>query len=197
MAYQYTQQLIDQAMTYEQYRAHIGTVLATAPVDAAAARLRYYTAANAALMDEYDESYEVLPVLSEALASASPATWLLITEGWCGDAAFNIPLMYVAEKAMPAAIKLRVVLRDSNLPLIDANLTDGGRSIPKLVVLNEALEPVGHWGPRPEPLQELMMAWKNEGLELKQLIPKVHGWYDADRTRSLQHELTRMIKHYS
>jgi hypothetical protein len=83
------------------------------------------------------------------------------------------------------------------MELMDANLTDGGRSIPKLIVLNEELEPVARWGPRPEPLQQLMKAWKNEGLELKQLIPKVHGWYDADRTRSLQHELTRMIKYYS
>jgi len=197
MAYLYTPELIDQALTYEQYRAHIRTVLATDPIDDAAERMRHYTAKNAALMDEYDDSYAVLPGLSEALALAPPATWLVISEGWCGDAAFNVPLLYLAEAAAPTAIKLRLVLRDSSMDLMDANLTDGGRSIPKLIVLNEALEPVAHWGPRPEPLQQLMKAWKNEGLELKQLIPKVHGWYDADRTRSLQHELTRMIKRYS
>jgi hypothetical protein len=197
MAFQYTQQLIEEALTYQQYRDHVASVLAAEPADAAGARLRYYTTKNAALMDEYDKSYSVLPELQQALASAPRTTWLVISEGWCGDAAFNVPLLNLAEKASPATLDLRLVLRDSNMELMDANLTDGGRSIPKLVVLNEALEPVGHWGPRPEPLQVLMKAWKDEGLELKELIPKVHEWYDADKTETLQQELIEMIERYT
>lgn len=79
---------------------------------------------------------------------------------------------------MPGKIMFRLVLRDSNLELMDAILTDGGRSIPKLIVLNNDLEPLDFLGPRPAGLQQLMMQWKNDVLELKELIPKVHGWYN-------------------
>jgi hypothetical protein len=197
MVYTYTPGLIDSALTYQQYRDGIRAELDAQPANAGAERLRPYLASNAALMDEYDESYRVLPELLEALALAPPTTWLVISEGWCGDAAYNVPLMHVAEKSASNRVKLRIILRDSNLELMDANLTDGGRSIPKLIVLSSGLQPVGYWGPRPAELQLLMKDWKSEGLELKQLIPKVHGWYNDDKTQSLQQELTQMVKSYS
>jgi hypothetical protein len=197
MAYIYAPQLIDDALTYQQYRDGIRAELAIDPVNASAERLRPYLNANAALMDEYDENYTLLPHLQEALASAPPTIWLVISEGWCGDAAYNVPLLHIAEKSNAGRIKLRIVLRDSNPELMDANLTDGGKSIPKLIVLNNDLQPIGYWGPRPAGLQVLMKDWKSEGLEIKQLIPKVHEWYDADKTQSLQQELVQMIKSYS
>jgi len=94
-------------------------------------------------------------------------------------------------------VTLRLVLRDSNLALMDAHLTDGGRSIPKLVILNDQLQEAGTWGPRPVPLQALMHEWKEQGLGLKDLIPKVHGWYDADGTQTLQQELIKLISGYT
>ena len=197
MAYQYTNELIDNALTYQEHRGQITETLASPPVDAAAERMRPHLAANALLMDKYDRDYRVSLELRAALSAAPATIWLVITEGWCGDAAFNVPLMHIAAEAVPEKIKLRLILRDSNPELMDANLTDGGRSIPKLIVLSEDLEPLGYWGPRPAGLQSLMKQWKNEGLELKELIPKVHNWYDRDKTRSLQHELTRLVKHYS
>lgn len=196
MAYQYAHELIESALTYSEYRRQISDMLALPPAGSAAARMRPYLSTNAQLMDEYDRDYRVWPELIAAVSEAPATTWLVITEGWCGDAAFNVPLLHVLQKAVPEKVKLRLVLRDSNPELMDANLTDGGRSIPKLIVLNEELNPVGYWGPRPAGLQALMKQWKDEGLELKELIPKVHSWYNADKTRSLQQELTRMIKQY-
>jgi hypothetical protein len=160
-------------------------------------RMRPHRSSNSLLMDKYDRDYRVFPELKDA-PSAAPATiWLVITEGWCGDTAFNVPLLNAAEKEMTEKTKLRLVLCDSNTELMDANLTDGGRSIPKLIILDNQLKPLTYWGPRPTGLQSLMKQWKNDGLELKDLIPKVHGWYDIDKTRSLQQELTRLVKRYS
>ena len=194
MAYHYTTELINSALTYPEYRRQIRETLVTAPSDAAVEKMRPHLASNARLMDDYDESYRVLPELLAAVEQGPSTTWLVITEGWCGDAAFNVPLFHVLAELAPDKVKLRLVLRDSNLELMDAHLTDGGRSIPKLIVLSESLQPLGFWGPRPAGLQLLMKQWKDDGLELKQLIPKVHGWYDADKTRSLQQELTRLLK---
>ena len=197
MAYQYTKELIDHALSYADYRNQIKETLALPPADAAAERMRPHLASNSVLMDQYDLDYRAGAELLHALSAAPAVTWLVISEGWCGDAAFNLPLLNIAAEAVPEKIKLRLILRDSNPELMDANLTDGGRSIPKLIVLSEDLEPLGYWGPRPAGLQSLMKQWKNEGLELKELIPKVHHWYDRDKTRSLQQELTRLVTRYS
>ena len=88
-------------------------------------------------------------------------------------------------------------MRDSNLELIDANLTDGGRSIPKLVILSHEMEKLGEWGPRPAGLKALMKTWKEENLSLKEIIPKVHEWYNADNTKSLQQELKSVVEAYT
>ena len=197
MAYLYTPELIDSALTYAAYRKHISDTLAVPPADTLAEKMQPHLVKNLVLMDEYDRDYRVSADLTNALSAAPAMVWLVITEGWCGDAAFNVPLMNLIEKALPEKVKLRLVLRDANPELMDANLTDGGRSIPKLILLNEELKPVGHWGPRPAGLQSLMKEWRNEGLELKALIPKVHNWYDKDKTRSLQQELLRLVKLYS
>jgi len=197
MAYHYTSELIDNALTYPEYRKSINETLASSPADATAEKMRPHLINNALLMDHYDQSYRISPELLETVNAAPPVTWLVITEGWCGDAAFNVPLFHVLEKLAPERVKLRLVLRDTNLELMDANLTDGGRSIPKLIVLNHDLQPIGSWGPRPAGLGQLMKQWKNDGLELRQLIPKVHQWYNADKNRTLQQELTRMVKRYT
>ncbi|HEY0049783.1 MAG TPA: thioredoxin family protein, partial [Pyrinomonadaceae bacterium] len=74
--------------------------------------------------------------------------WLIITEGWCGDAAQNIPVIEKIAAQTPN-VETRYVLRDENLELIDAHLTNDARSIPKLVALDAAtFKVLGTWGPR-------------------------------------------------
>ena len=49
-------------------------------------------------------------------------------------------------------IQLRMLLRDEHPALIDQFLTNGTRSIQKLIVVNpKTLEVIASWGPRPEP----------------------------------------------
>jgi hypothetical protein len=197
MSFTYTPQLIDNAYTYTAYRHAIDEMLSQPPINAAAEKVRPYIIKNVELMAEYDKTYEVFDSVKETLAKAPATTWLVLTEGWCGDAAFNVPMLHVIEKVMPDKVKLRLLFRDSNLDVMDANLTDGGRSIPKMVVLSEDLQVLGHWGPRPAELQTLLKAWKGEGLTLHDIIPNVHAWYNANKTYSLQTELKSLIESYS
>ncbi|PIQ22251.1 MAG: thioredoxin family protein [Cytophagales bacterium CG18_big_fil_WC_8_21_14_2_50_42_9] len=197
MAFTYNQDFINNAFTYNTYRQHLDQELAQPAQDENAEKMRPHTQKNVALMDKFDQAYQVSDRLKATLQAAPPTIWLVLTEGWCGDAAFNVPMLAALEKAIPEKIKLRFLLRDRNLELMDAHLTDGGRSIPKLIILSEDLKELGSWGPRPAPLQTLMKNWKTEGLTLKELIPKVHAWYDADATQSVQAELTRLVQSYS
>jgi len=197
MAFTYNQDLINNSFTYNTYRQHLDQELAQPAQDENAEKMRPHTQKNVALMDKFDQAYQVSDRLKATLQAAPLTIWLVLTEGWCGDAAFNVPMLAAIEKAVPEKIKLRFLLRDRNLDLMDAHLTDGGRSIPKLIILSEDLKELGSWGPRPASLQTLMKNWKAEGLTLKELIPKVHAWYDADATQSVQAELTKLVQSYS
>lgn len=197
MSFNYTAGFLEKGYTYAAYREAINEQLAKPASDEAAEKMKHYAYKNVLLMDRYDEAYVVSDTLREVLAEAPRTTWLVITEGWCGDAAFNVPMLAALEKAVPEKVRLLLYFRDSNLDLIDANLTDGGRSIPKMVVLSEGLQVLGHWGPRPAGLQLVMKDWKASGLQLKDIILNAHDWYNADATQTLQSELIVLIKNYS
>ncbi len=123
--------------------------------------------------------------------------WLVITEGWCGDAAQNIPLL---EKiaAESANIETRYVLRDENLELIDAYLTNNARSIPKLIALDaKNLEVIGTWGPRPQIAMDYYHELKNQHLEKPEIMEKLQRWYLADKNQAIQDEFETLLKNWS
>ncbi|WP_130858602.1 thioredoxin family protein [Gracilibacillus phocaeensis] len=80
--------------------------------------------------------------------------FLTITEDWCGDAMMINPV--IRKIAEAADIESRVVLRDENADLIDRHLTNGGRAIPIVLILNSQGEVIGKWGPRAPEVQEMV-----------------------------------------
>ncbi|GAB0170926.1 thioredoxin family protein [Lysinibacillus sp. CTST325] len=81
---------------------------------------------------------------------------LTITEDWCGDAMLNNPVIRRVTEA--AGLEMRAVLRDADTDLIDRYLTNGGRAIPVYILLDDAGQVVGKWGPRASELQELVVS---------------------------------------
>ncbi len=120
--------------------------------------------------------------------------WLVVTEGWCGDAAQNVP---VIEKiaAESDKIETRYVLRDENLELMDQYLTNGARSIPKMIALDaETLKVLGTWGARPAAAQSLFTEMKANGTEKSVIFEEMQRWYNADKTFSTQNEFEKLLK---
>jgi len=119
--------------------------------------------------------------------------WLIITEGWCGDAAQNIPII---EKiaAESANIETRYILRDENLELMDIYLTNNARSIPKLIALDaETLGEIGTWGPRPQAAMDYFYEMKAQGLEKPQMMENLQRWYLQDKEKSVQTEFENLF----
>jgi hypothetical protein len=119
--------------------------------------------------------------------------WLIITEGWCGDAAQNIP---VIEKIAfeSANIETRYVLRDENLELIDAYLTNNARSIPKLICLDaETLEEIGTWGPRAQTAMDYFYEMREQKMEKPQMMENLQRWYLQDKEQSLEAEFEKLL----
>jgi hypothetical protein len=117
---------------------------------------------------------------------------LAIVEDWCGDAINTIPVIARWAERVPA-LELRLVRRDEHPELMDAYLTGASRSIPIVIVLTEAMEEVGHWGPRPAALQEWVMAQRRAGAG-KGLYPEVRRWYAKDRGESTLREILAVMR---
>jgi hypothetical protein len=90
-----------------------------------------------------------------------------------------------------------LLFRDENPDLIDQFLTNGSRSIPKLICLNARTgEELGAWGPRPAELQRMVMTYKADPQDVShdEFMGRVQLWYAKDKTASLQHELELLLK---
>ena len=112
---------------------------------------------------------------------------LVIAEDWCGDATNTVPILAKLADRVPG-LELRVVMRDENSELMNRYLTNGSRSIPIVIALNEQHQEIGHWGPRPTQLQAWVMA--NRGTTPKaQLYPEVRKWYARDRGETTLREV--------
>jgi hypothetical protein len=153
-----------------------------------------YTRLNRQRIHRLDKTTEIRPDLQQLLENLTqPWVWLVLTESWCGDAAQNIPVLAKMAELSPR-ISLHLLLRDEHPALMEAYLTAGGRSIPKLICLHADIwQELGTWGPRPAPVQALMQAGKAAGKDYHQMMDIVHGWYAKDRTQTLQTEFTTLI----
>ncbi|MBV6497665.1 MAG: thioredoxin family protein [Acidobacteria bacterium] len=119
-------------------------------------------------------------------------TWYILTEGWCGDAAQSIPVIEQLTSLNPL-IETRYLLRDQNLELMDKYLTNGSRSIPKVIsTLNVTDTVLWTWGPRPHGATELFADLKAKGTPKPEILEAVQRWYNADKGNSIAHELAEL-----
>lgn len=187
---------LDGSMSYSQYLGLIDTLLTegrTTGPDRSEAMFNYGKM-NRQRMSRLEKTIKLIPDVIEAAKNVTrPVVWLIITEGWCGDAAQNIPAI---EKiaAQSVNIETRYILRDENPDLMDQYLTRGSRSIPKLIALDaETLEVSGTWGPRPVPAQNLYAEQKAQGIERSKVKENIQRWYNADKGQTIQMEFMEFI----
>lgn len=124
---------------------------------------------------------------------SSTQTWMFVTESWCGDSAQSLPIIAKAA-ALNDKINLQIVLRDENLEIMDRYLTNGSRSIPKLVVFDSDNNELFQWGPRPALAKNLFTKLKNDGAEKAEINREIHLWYAKDRGKEIDNELTNLLR---
>jgi hypothetical protein len=121
-----------------------------------------------------------------------PQTWLVISEPWCGDSAQCVPCLGVAARLNPL-VRLRMLPRDAHPEVMDRFLTNGTRSIPLLVALDDDGGELFRWGPRPAAAQRVVDAARSEGVEKSVLQERLHLFYGRDRGKALDGELTAAL----
>ncbi len=122
-------------------------------------------------------------------------TMVLLNEPWCSDGSFGQPVINKIAEASNGNISLKILLRDKNPKVMDQFLTNGGKAIPKLVVLNEENEVLGSWGPRPAVLAEIVKELiAGSTMTLNDKIVASNRWYMKDKGQELQKELLQLVR---
>lgn len=154
-----------------------------------------YTKLNDRRMKRWDKTLKIPVNLEEKIISIdSRATWLVITESWCGDAAHVMPVINkVAE--LNKNINFKVVLRDENEALMNQFLTNGSKSIPKLIMIDDTTnEIVSTYGPRPNTVTQMVNDFKKKhGVLTADFKQDLQVWYNKDKGQSTLEDLTELL----
>lgn len=158
--------------------------------------LTLYSTLNETRMNRLDKTMKVTDENILALKSLKREyIWLVISEGWCGDAAQILPILYkMAEES--GKIDLKIVLRDENEDLMNLFLTKKAKAIPIVIVIDkETGEVLGSWGPRPKGAADFVKNYKKEfGAIDESAKTELQLWYLHDKGLSTQEELINLMQ---
>jgi hypothetical protein len=194
-----TPEVVAQSHTFSQYLDLVRQAVAQEKTTGLeqSAFLAKVTKDNLAIMERTYQS-PLNPDLVAMLQNLpQPQLWLVLTEGWCGDAAIHLPVL-AALSEQTDKVTLKTVLRTEQPQVMDAYLTNGGKSIPKLIALQaETLQPLGSWGPRPQVLQKFVLELKEQNLPLTDFIRQSLQRSEDDNGVALQAELLQMVPQWT
>jgi hypothetical protein len=125
-----TRERFQQGMTFPQYLDQMGT--------------------NKEKFVEFLNEIKIAPEDRAALdRHGKKLNVLVITEDWCGDALYNVPVLAKLVEGNPN-VEMRVFLRDKNPDLMDQYLNQGiYRSIPVFAFFDENMQEVARFIERP------------------------------------------------
>jgi len=187
---------LQKAISYQEYRDLVANLVAEGKSTGKeqSESLLNYSLLNDKRMKRLDKTIK----LSEETAAkvkrfSEEQTWLVLTESWCGDAAQTMPVINKIASEN-SNINLKVVLRDENEALMNEFLTNGGKSIPKLIALNSKNEVVNSWGPRPTFATKMVADYKEKHGSLDASFKQnLQVWYNKDKGQNTQEDLLTLI----
>lgn len=183
--------------SYESYRAKLKMLLAEnkSSGNEQSADLLHYSQLNETRMNRLDKTIKITPENELFLKSLeTPYTWLVLSEGWCGDAAQILPILNKMAE-LSEKVELKIVFRDESPELMNLFLTNGSKSIPKLIVIDSLLKVVADWGPRPADAIKLIVDYKAKfGLIDEIAKSELQMWYLHDKGISTQNEIMGLLK---
>lgn len=153
-----------------------------------------YSKLNDSRMDRLDKTIKISEETIQVLNSLTENfSFLILAEGWCGDAAQILPVLHKIAEATPK-IKLRVVCRDENDELMNSFLTNGSKAIPKVIIVNSKNEVIDTWGPRPSTATKMVKDYKELHGSLDAEFKKdLQLWYNKDKGVNIQTDIINLL----
>jgi len=188
---------LTRAISYTQFRKLVDELASIGSNSGAEKKesLIKYTQLNSRRLKRWDKTFRISEQETENIKTwERPVIWLVLTESWCGDAAPTMPVMDKIA-ALNKNIEYKVLFRDENLELMDHFLTDGTRSIPKLIMLDaDSLEVLGDWGPRPSNANQMALEYKrNYGKLSPEFKQDLQLWYNSDKGENTLTDLLDLL----
>ena len=187
---------LQKAISYTSYRKLISDLIASGkssgPIQSE--DLLNYSKLNDRRMTRLDKTIQLSHETLLALKKIDkPITWLVLTEGWCGDAAQTLPVINkIADES--DLITLKIIFRDEHEELMSHFLTNGGKSIPKLLVLNSENDVLNTWGPRPNIATKMVQDYKNTHGQLDAAFKQeLQVWYNKDKGVNIQENMVGLL----
>ena len=157
--------------------------------------LANYTMLNDRRMKRWDKTIKISEEIKDKVSNfKGNMTWLVIAESWCGDAAHVIPVLNKLSE-LSENIELKLVFRDENEALMDQFLTNGGRAIAKLIMIdNTTGEVVNTFGPRPSEATQMVNDYKTEhGGLTPEFKEDLQGWYNKNKGQNIINDVIALI----
>ena len=154
-----------------------------------------YTKLNSSRMRRWHKTFQLSEEDFKQLGKLNKSmAWLVLTESWCGDAAPSLPVMNkIVESSQ--YIDFKVAERDKSPELIELFLTNGSKSIPKLIAFDQSsFEVLFTWGPRPEALTKMVTEFKEiHGKITPEFREEIQKWYNSNKGESIKRELLALL----
>lgn len=190
---------LSNSYSYTEYRKLVTDLLAEGKSTGSeqSEDLTHYSSLNETRMNRLEKTIKITETTISKLQNVHKNyIWLVISEGWCGDAAQLLPIIHKMAAESKDKIELKIVLRDENPDLMNLFLTNGGKAIPKLIIIDkEKLEVLADWGPRPKGASELVNNYKKEfGAFDETIKTNLQLWYLHDKGISTQNEIMEIME---
>jgi hypothetical protein len=190
-------QSILKSHSYDRYRNIVSDLLIAGKVSGneQSQDLVHYSELNEVRMNRLDKKMVVTEeVIKKIMNLKKNYIWLVLSEGWCGDAAQLLPI-FNKMASISQHIELKVAFRDENEALMNLFLTNGNKAIPKLIIIDkEAEDVVGSWGPRPKGAADLIISYNQQyGVVDETAKTELQLWYLHDKGISTQNEIVELM----
>lgn len=188
---------LENSYTYQQFRNLVSHLLTKnkSTGHKQSEEMTAFSSLNDRRMKRLDKTIKISDETSAVMNTISqPQTWLVIAEGWCGDAAQNLPIIHkIAETSN--LVNLKVVLRDDNEDLMNLFLTNGGKSIPKLIALDKNNNVINSWGPRPTIAARMVANYKSQhGFIDANFKQDLQVWYNKNKGENIQDDFIKLAR---
>lgn len=185
------------SMTYEEYRSLVADLLSQGKSTGNTQTETYlnYSKLGNARMKRLDKTFKLSELAKDTIQKSNKEyDWIVLTEGWCGDAGHALPIINkIAETS--EKINLKIVLRDENDALMNQFLTNDNKSIPKLIVLDkETNVVVDSWGPRPSLATKMVNDYKEKNGSLDdEFKEELQVWYNKNKGENIESDLLQLL----
>jgi thiol-disulfide isomerase/thioredoxin len=158
-----------------------------------------YSKLSDARMNRLDKKLSLNNETLKALSDVNKKfTFLVLMESWCGDGAQTLPVLNkMAEQS--GNIDLKIALRDDNDALMQQFLTNGSKSIPKVIIIDKDTSKVyDSWGSRPSVAIKMVNDFKKINGSLDADFKKnLQIWYNKDKGETTQKDIVAILKKYN